>query len=344
MKRTVRETEAVRMLLIGPVPPPTGGISVHLSRLSATLTKNGIPHSILDESKPQTVGVSNIRKMLPWTYVSTLRRHDLVHIHSFNHFARLMHTVVARVCGLQIVHTVHSARGSRLALLALRASSKLSQRTVCVSHAVAAVVGGATAVIPAFIAPSELDEPPLPEDVLSWLDAQRANGRRLIAANASKVSFFEGADLYGIDMIVEAFESAAISSRYSALICLSREGPAVDHLASLRRSIEQAGLEEIVKFVVGEVSFPAVLRRCDVFVRPTNTDGDAVSLREAQWYGKPCIASDAAVRPEGTILFRSRDVADFVSRLLGADAASPPSDRRDYAESIISVYDEALSA
>lgn len=336
--------QSALMLLVGPVPPPTGGISVHLRRLSATLTRNGIQHNVLDESKPQTVGVSNVRRMMPWTYVGTFRRHDLVHIHSFNHFARLMHTIVARLCGLHVIHTVHAARGSRWSLLALRASSKLGHRTVCVSQAVAASVGGVTTVIPAFIAPTEHDESPLPADVVKWLDAQSASGRRIMAANASKVFFFEGADLYGIDMIVRAFDNAAVRSRYSAIICLSREGPAVDHLTSLRHDIEVSGLGDVIKFVVGEVSLPAVLQRCDVFARPTNTDGDAVSLREAQWYGKPCIASDAAARPEGTILFRSRDVDDFVSRLLALEDGNVERNRRDYSDSILSVYDEALSA
>lgn len=344
MSRLNPGPSSARVLIVGPVPPPTGGISVHLRRLSATLTKSGIPHDVLDESKPQTIGVSNVRRMTPWAYVRTFRVHDLVHIHSFNHFARLMHTIVARACGLQVVHTVHSARGSRLALSVLRASSRLGHRTICVSQAIANTVGGITTVIPAFIAPNELDEPPLPADVVDWLDAQSASGRRVIAANASKVSFFEGADLYGIDMIVQAFENAEIRSSYSAIVCVTRAGPAVDHLSSLRRSIERAGLGEVIRFVVGEVSFPAVLRRCDVFARPTNTDGDAVSLREAQWYGKPCIASDAAARPEGTVLFRSRDVADFVSRLLEVNGRGFEGSRRDYSESILSLYHEALSA
>ncbi len=332
-----------RLLLVGPIPPPTGGISVHMRRLSGALDRRGIRHTLLDESKPLTAGVQNIRGTKPWRYVETIRRHDVVHIHSFNHFARLMHTLVARACGLKVIHTVHAARGSRLALAALRAAGRLGHRTICVSPAVADTVGSATSIIPAFIAPTRSEESPLPAEVMEWLDAQSAAGRRVMAANASKVFFFEGADLYGIDMIVRAFDDPAVRSRYSAIVCLTREGPALDHLAGLRRQIKAAGLEDIVKLVVGEIPFPTVLRRCDVFVRPTNTDGDAVSLREAQWYGKPCIASDAAARPEGTILFRSRDVRDFVSRLVALDEWVPRESRRDYAEQILSLYDEALA-
>jgi glycosyltransferase involved in cell wall biosynthesis len=333
------------MLLVGPVPPPTGGISVHLKRLSAVLGRRGILHDILDESKRQTVGVRNVRRMFPWSYLGMFRGCDLVHIHSSNHYVRLFHTIVARSYGLRVVQTVHSARGSRLALTALRASSRLSHRIIGVSQAVANAVGTEATVIPAFIAPIETDEPPLPTDVWDWLEAQSGAGRLVMAANASHVSFFNGADLYGIDMIVQAFESVEVRSRYSAIICLSREGPAFAHLESLRQIVETAGLGDVVKFVIGEVSFPAVLQRCNVFVRPTNTDGDAVSLREALWYGKPSVASDAAMRPDGTVLFRSRDVDDFVQKLLGVSSGViAASGHYDYAESIISLYHEALSA
>lgn len=55
--------------------------------------------------------------------------------------------------------------------------------------------------------------------------------------------------------------------------------------------------------------------KCDVFVRPTNTDGDAVSLREALYFWIPSVASDAVQRPEGTVLFNSRDIDDFTAKV-----------------------------
>ena len=43
----------------------------------------------------------------------------------------------------------------------------------------------------------------------------------------------------------------------------------------------------------------AVLRACDVFLRPTRADGDSISVREALALGVRVVASDAAVRPAG---------------------------------------------
>ena len=50
-------------------------------------------------------------------------------------------------------------------------------------------------------------------------------------------------------------------------------------------------------------------------MRPTNTDGDANSLREALYFEVSSIASDAAARPDGTILFKNRDANDFISKV-----------------------------
>ena len=53
----------------------------------------------------------------------------------------------------------------------------------------------------------------------------------------------------------------------------------------------------------------------DIVLRPTNTDGDALTVREALFLGKKVLASDIVERPEGTILFKTRDIDDLEKRL-----------------------------
>ena len=59
-----------------------------------------------------------------------------------------------------------------------------------------------------------------------------------------------------------------------------------------------------------------MLKHCDLFVRPTSTDGDAVSIREALWLGVPTVASDAVARPAGVATFRSRDADDLARKIM----------------------------
>ena len=50
-------------------------------------------------------------------------------------------------------------------------------------------------------------------------------------------------------------------------------------------------------FHVKEGPFIPVLRLTDVLLKPTNTDGDAISVREALYLGVPVVASDVVERP-----------------------------------------------
>ena len=43
-------------------------------------------------------------------------------------------------------------------------------------------------------------------------------------------------------------------------------------------------------------------------MRATNTDGDAVAVREALNLGVPVVASDASARPDGVVLFETRNL------------------------------------
>jgi glycosyltransferase involved in cell wall biosynthesis len=58
------------------------------------------------------------------------------------------------------------------------------------------------------------------------------------------------------------------------------------------------------------------MRNLTVFVRPTYTDGDSISVREALALRIPVVASDAAYRPQGVLRFVKGNVHDFVEKLL----------------------------
>jgi hypothetical protein len=62
------------------------------------------------------------------------------------------------------------------------------------------------------------------------------------------------------------------------------------------------------------ISFVRLMQQCDIMIRPTNTDGDSLSVREAIHMEKLVICSDAVSRPEQCILFKNRDLEDLVKK------------------------------
>jgi glycosyltransferase involved in cell wall biosynthesis len=64
-------------------------------------------------------------------------------------------------------------------------------------------------------------------------------------------------------------------------------------------------------------------------VRPTRSDGDALSIREALHAAVPVVASDVVERPEGTLTFPLEDIGALSATLgLILDDGMPEKDSR----------------
>lgn len=89
--------------------------------------------------------------------------------------------------------------------------------------------------------------------------------------------------------------------------------------------------------------FSYILSKSDVYIRATDRDGDAVAIREAAFFGKKVVASDAVPRPDGSILFRLGDpeaLAEAISRALGnEDCGLLPNDGDANFHALMEVYD-----
>lgn len=342
----MRARKVNSLLLVGAIPPPQGGVAIHISRFLPVLRASGIEVSVLDESRKRKPSVENLRHISPWAYLQLMRSNRLVYVHSSNHYVRLLHTLVALACGARVLHFVHSSRGVVPSLAALKIATMLGQECIGVSEAVAARLGGRPHIIPAFI-PPEPAEQELKEDVAVWIAQQKKLGRKVIAFNAFCPARLNGTDLYGLDMIVAAFTDSAVRSRFAAVLCVSTFNSCEEeaYFQEIRHRVSESAASDHIRLFIGDRKFAAVLRQCNLFVRPTSTDGDSISLREALWYGIPAIASDAAVRPEGSIVFPSRNLNEFIAAILGApESVKPVGTGREFADNIVAICTNLLAA
>jgi glycosyltransferase involved in cell wall biosynthesis len=112
--------------------------------------------------------------------------------------------------------------------------------------------------------------------------------------------------------------------------------------------VESRGLGSFVR-LLGDVPHEAclaVLARSALMVRPTFADGDAISVREALALGVPVVASDAAPRPAGTLVFQTGSLEGLVGAIEGAlcgaraaqGAAESPAARIDQ---LLKIYAQA---
>lgn len=139
----------------------------------------------------------------------------------------------------------------------------------------------------------------------------------LIVANAFRlVEWSDGTDLYGLDMCVELMRRLkAVYPSAGLLFALADGEYRSGYLALMRGRIEQYGLTENFHFMTGQKELWPIFRSADLMVRPTYTDGYGASIAEALYFDCPAVASDISERPKGTILFRSRDDGDFYDKV-----------------------------
>jgi glycosyltransferase involved in cell wall biosynthesis len=304
------------LLFVGPIMPPKGGVSVHIERLAALMGED-FSVVFLDESRQIKVDVPNVRCLSPFAYLKMIWCADVVHVHSFSGLLKLLHVICARLLFKRVVLTVHSARNNTVFLrLALAVSSWFAHAVVAVSNEVGRSIPRASNIIPAFL-PPERDEFSVSAEVANWIAERKAENRFVFASNAYRLERYKSEDLYGLDLVIDAFAHTSVTQRCACIFVVGDPDHEPSLLKAYENRIAQRKMQGVFLLHTRPESFVGVAALADGTIRATSYDGDALSIRESLHLGKLTIASDAAVRPEGTVTFRSRDASSLITTILG---------------------------
>ena len=320
----------MKIALVGNYPPPHGGVSVHVAALAAALRSRGADVRVLDIGRGdhRAPGVRPARGPLRYgaALAAAAAERRLVHVHTSGANPRswaVAHAAVrARLPGgPRPLLTLHS--GLCPAFLAASPARRDAARQVC-SRA-GAVVAVNRELRDALLACG------VPLERVTVLPAFLGSGltpgappRRLAAVRQACAPLYCAAvaptPTYGEDLLLAAF--AALRRREP------RAGLVVFGPGSERGPSAAIGLGGGV-LALGELDHAealAVIAACDVFVRPTRADGDALTVREALSLGRTVVASDVGHRPPGCLLFPAGDARGLGARLAEASrrAAAPP--------------------
>lgn len=311
---------------VGAYPKPIGGISVYIKRMKEYMDLLNIPNEVWDVSgiKKSETNVINMKlKYVPIKFLFQ-KNIDLIHynicgVKSKNYiglFNRLffenrkkMLTIHGECKDLfeknnkMLVNSLNSFN----AIICVKSGDKdylIKQGVTCKIYE-----------IPAFIKPIEQEENiQIPKYITDFIKKQNF----IITANASSLRFYNNEDLYGIDMCVwllNRLKDKYKNKKIGFIFCLPEIGDC-EYFTKIKEELKKLNLEKDFLFVNDNVELYPIIKMSDLFIRPTNTDGDAVSVREALCYKIPVITSDAVKRPEGTILFETRDFEDLYNKTL----------------------------
>jgi glycosyltransferase involved in cell wall biosynthesis len=303
----------MKILLIGPQPPPHGGISVHVAGIERQLTAAGVRCQILDITK-----ISN-RLGFAMTLAGFAARGWTLHLHTNGHNRNSW--ILAWLCGLAgrigrgSALTLHSGMAPQYVSSAVRGrrsflavTCRLHQRIICVAPEIKdAVVSlgmpeDRIEITPAFLAP-ERKSAAIDARFHAWMEQHRPR--------LSTALFFRPE--YGFDLLIDAM--LRLRERHPEAGCVVMGSG--EEFQKARERVAKAGLDRHI-LLAGDVDHDtclALMSASDVFVRPTLEDGDSISVREALALEVPVVASQVGTRPPGAILFHPGDVEDLLSKL-----------------------------
>lgn len=332
-----------KILLIGPYPPPYGGVSMHIKRLKALLSAE-FDIDVVDESRENKKGIFNLRSLNIFKYLYKILTTDIVHIHSGKFLFRLLHFSAAALFFKKKIMTIHGyepGRGDNIRPMD-RAILNNCTKVIFVSKELADAFKVKHYIIKeAFLPPDVNSETEIPVDVTNWIKQRRSQGYKVSVANAWRLDRHENEDLYGLDLCIMAAKKNREKGVKAATIFVVSDKSGAIKTGEYKKMIKDYALEDCFLIWEAPLSFIKLIINTDIVLRPTNTDGDALTVREGLFLGKPVIASDVVIRPVGTKLFKTRDadsLAQAIEETVRKDEKSPAEEGASNLRSYIDYY------
>lgn len=353
-------TDRPELAIWGPLPPPFGGVSVHVDRLCSLLRRSGVPfrmyvrghdHRLSEDVEP---GGSSAVRFLKFLLTVEER---VVHLHACNYLAMLAAPLLLGIRRKKVILTIHDdtiihryeASGS-LFRWCCRRLLKRCHCLVAVSKRLAdwlqsiGIEGKRVHVMHAFLPPTEdqLDERNIPRSLRCFI----AEHTPVIGSQGWFGETRAGRDVYALELLARMI--GRIRKQYPdaglyTVVSGTQDPECREKILRLRDELGLGGCWEIVEEPFHAV---AVYQCSDLFVRPTITDGDSVSVRECLALGTPVVASDAVERPKECLLFTSEDLESLLGavklglrRAKAADERWPrPADEGD-CRAVLALYE-----
>lgn len=111
-------------------------------------------------------------------------------------------------------------------------------------------------------------------------------------------------ETYGFDLLINLIAKLKIEyPRIGLVIALADDLYIKDYHASLKKRMVELGVLDDIYIMRGQKTLWPLFKYADLLVRPTSTDGDPLSIREANYFIIPTIASNISIRPSYTTCF-----------------------------------------
>ena len=306
----------IKILIFGRVPPPFGGVTVHIKRLIDNLNFMGIDARLYGSLFDFFI-------------------YPIWHIHTNNSYKRFLLVFLGRILLKKTIITLHRDYKrdggvrffinylsflicSSAVVLNLDSYNYFIRRKFSKVH-----------LLSSFIEPvsTELSDFPLRGGDVRVIKEFVESGR-VYCTCAHHLRYFKENDIYGISEIVEVFRN--LSDQYLILSDPSGE-------YTKKFTDDNISLPKNVHVINYQHSFLNVLVKSDFYIRNTSTDGDSLSIHEALYYGKDVLCTDVVSRPEGCCVY---SLGELKIAIESCDAFSCENkNKEDTIKKLIGIYE-----
>jgi glycogen synthase len=306
---------SLRILQLGPYPPPEGGISRNMLAIREELLKRGHTCSIIATSRSSRVDagqdVYHPNSVLKLLRLLSSLDFDVLHLHIGGDVSRRVLSL-AMACALfakdKSILTLHSGEypvskeGQKASQRSLRGRIfHRFSRLVAVNAAIANVFRryGINEDRIRIILPYALRQPdPVVKMPNGFISFYKRHSPMLLAVGGLEKDYDPLFQIASMNDILKSFPQAGLM--------IVGDG-SMRHKVEV--AVEESGYKENI-LLGGNVEHHVVLhliKDADILLRTTLFDGDAISIREALFLGTPVIATDVSERPDGVELIKVGD-------------------------------------
>jgi glycogen synthase len=304
--------ESKKILLVGPYPPPYGGISVQIQRLQRLLQSHGFACSVLNIGENRSRNIQNaisVKNYIQYFYllIKFSLKGYIIHIttsgHNFKSWVSAFACVFAGLCNSKrSVVTLGSGmlpkyicNSKRLEKFIIRFTLQFAGVLIIrnAESEIALIEAGAEKgkihLIRGYIDVDASEVGTVPGDIFEFM----SNHNPVVGAHVIRDPE------YGLPLLLVAFKT------------LEKELP---RLGMVLIGLNQRDAEQLPGYLDNQDNIIAtgylqhnqslaIMKNLDVFIRATYFDGDSNSVREALSLNVPVVASATDYRPDGVFLF-----------------------------------------
>lgn len=330
-----------RVSIWGIFPPPYGGLSVHIQREAELLVKDGVLDKVYyfhynkrlagePQFREYVIPLSNRLRYTILEYFEGLITFILINKSSVVHFhnsldGAWMILFLKFILRKKIVITIHDQmripdlpKSFDLTFIFINTLFRNTKiRWIAVNHVIKdqligkGVKSQQISVIPAYLKANE--KYGLPKDLNEFASRRTP----VLSIYAFSTNLYNGVDLYGVDMALSLVAKLKNNmASVGLIVCIpGRKDQSI--LNDYKQFVESNNLNDQVYFQLDKIDDCASLwSLSDIYLRPTNTDGDSLAVREALDVSCVTVASDCVSRPAGCVLFSDRDFDDLYKKTL----------------------------